>query len=72
MRFYSNEYKSVGNCVHKVVASLSILKSEYHASDPSHACVYILCLHSRFGRESAIFWDAKRPKDHRMILTLLR
>jgi hypothetical protein len=21
------------------------LKSEYHASDPLHACVYILCLH---------------------------
>ena len=25
---------------------LNFLKSEYHASDPLHACVSILCLHS--------------------------
>ena len=27
------------------------LKSEYHASDPLHACVYILCLHSAVSHE---------------------
>ena len=27
------------------------LKSEYHASDPLHACVYILCLHSAVSDE---------------------
>ena len=27
------------------------LNSEYHASDPLHACVYILCLHSAVSDE---------------------
>jgi hypothetical protein len=27
------------------------LNSEYHASDPLHACIYILCLHSAVSHE---------------------
>ena len=54
------------------------IKSENHASNPLHACVYILrllsvvshehflCLHSVVShqQESAIFCAAKRPKNH--------
>ena len=32
-------------------AGLRELKSEHHASDPLHACVYILCLHSVVSHE---------------------
>ena len=32
-------------------AGLWELKIEYHASDPLHACVYILCLHSVVSHE---------------------
>ena len=36
-------------------AGLWELKSEYHASDPLHACVYILCLHSVVSHVSVVF-----------------
>ena len=32
-------------------AGLWELKNEHHASDPLHACVYILCLHSVVSHE---------------------
>ena len=32
-------------------AGLWELKNEYHTSDPLHACVYILCLHSVVSHE---------------------
>ena len=36
-------------------AGLWELKNEYHASDPLHACVYILCLHSVVCHVSVVF-----------------
>ena len=35
----------------KTICKMLYLKSEYHASDPLHACVYILCLHSAVSDE---------------------
>ena len=39
------------------------LKNEYHASDPLHACVYILCLHSVVSHEHTFITIAS-DKNH--------
>ena len=43
-------------------AGLWELKNEYHASDPLHACVYILCLHSVVSHEHTFITIASHKR----------